>query len=122
MSSSTGRLRLPKTRRLTQASEYERVKASGNSLHGRLMVLGILIVEGDMPFRSGIVTSRKIGDATVRNRLRRRMRDMIRTEQQRVRGGLWLVMIARRPAANASYAMLKDEWLRLAERASILAP
>jgi len=86
------------------------------------MVLGFLNVEGEEPFRAGIVTSRKIGGAVVRNRLRRRMRDIVRIEQQRVRSGLWLVLIARRPAAQASHAMLKDEWLRLAERASILAP
>jgi hypothetical protein len=36
--------------------------------------------------------------------------------------GTWLVVVARPYAANASYNQLKDEWLRLAERASILAP
>jgi hypothetical protein len=37
-----------------------------------------------------------------------------------VREGLWIVLIARKDAASASYRALEHEWLRLARRASIL--
>jgi ribonuclease P protein component len=116
------RLVFRKERRLTRATEFARVKAEGESVPGRFLVLGVLFLETEGPFRAGIVTSRKIGIATTRNRVRRRIRDILRTEQARVRGGVWLVVIARPPAAQASYRELRDEWLRLAERASILAP
>ncbi|HZJ39148.1 MAG TPA: ribonuclease P protein component, partial [Chthoniobacterales bacterium] len=62
------------------------------------------------------------GGAVVRNRVRRRLRDIVRTQQTRLRSGIWLVVVARPYAANATYQQLRDEWLRLAERASILAP
>ena len=91
-------------------------------MRGRTLILGFLRVEGIDSFRAGVVTSKKIGGAVVRTRVRRRVRDIIRTEQGRLRKGFWFVVIARPAAARASYCALKDEWLRLAERASILAP
>ncbi len=47
---------------------------------------------------------------------------MIRIEQGRLIDGLWLVVIARPASAEAPYSALRDDLLRLAERASLLAP
>jgi len=102
--------------------EFAQVKAEGVAHRGRTLVLGVLAREQEKLFRAGFVTSKRIGGAVVRNRVRRRLRDIVRTEQRRLREGFWLVVIARPAAARASYDALKDEWLRLAERASILAP
>jgi len=84
-------------------------------------VLGVLTAPEEKLFRVGFVTSKRIGGAVVRNRVRRQLRAVVRTQQGKVRGGFWLVVIARPAAARASYSVLKDEWLHLAERASILA-
>jgi ribonuclease P protein component len=48
------------------------------------------------------------------------LREIIRRHQHELRQGFWFVIIARHDAATATYAALKDEWLRLARRASIL--
>jgi ribonuclease P protein component len=112
----------PKTKRLILPAEFARVKGQGTTERGRLLVLGALKVNDEASFRAGFVTPKHIGDAVVRNRVRRRLRDILRTAQTRLRPGLWLVVVARPYAANATHEQLKDEWLRLAERASILAP
>ena len=122
MSSTARRFLFPKTRRLTLTSEFARVRTEGQSLRGRLLILGFLRTERTERFQAGFVTSKRIGGAVVRNRVRRRLRDIVRTEQGRLQEGFWCVVIARPAAARASYRALKDEWLRLAERASILAP
>jgi ribonuclease P protein component len=122
MSSTARRLLFPKTRRLILTSQFARVRTEGQSVRGRTLILGFLRTEGTDCFQAGVVTSKRIGGAVVRNRVRRRVRDIIRTEQGRLRKGFWFVVIARPAAARASYRALKDEWLRLAERASILAP
>ena len=85
-------------------------------------MLGVLAVENAGPFRAGFVTSRRLGGAVVRNRVRRRLREIVRRHQLNLRGCFWMVLIARADAARASYQTLEDEWLRLAKRASILAP
>ena len=115
-------LSLPKARRLVGTDEFARVKTEGTAHRGRSLVLGVLAREEEKSFRVGFVTSKRIGGAVVRNRVRRRLRDIVRTQQRRLRRGFWFVVIARPGAATASYHALKDEWLRLAERASILAP
>jgi len=102
--------------------EFGRVKSEGIAHRGRTLVLGVLIMPDEKSFRAGFVTSKRLGRAVVRNRVRRRLRDVVRTQQGRLREGFWFVVIARPAAARASYQVLKDEWLHLAERASILAP
>jgi ribonuclease P protein component len=110
----------PKDRRLTRASEYERVKRDGFMRRGNLLMLNALLVENSGPFRAGFVTSRRIGGAVVRNRVRRRLREIVRRHQHDLREGFWIVLVARRDAAHASYRALEHEWLRLGTRASIL--
>ena len=122
MSSTARRLLFPKTRRLTLTSQFARVRTEGQNVRGRLLILGFLRTERTELCQAGFVTSKRIGGAVVRNRVRRRLRDVVRTQQGRLREGFWFVVIARPAAGRASYRALKDEWLRLAERASILAP
>src|ERR1700730_1409947 len=122
MSSTARRLLFPKTRRLTLTCQFARVRTEGQNVRGRLLILGFLRTESTARFQAGFVTSKRIGGAVGRNRVRRRLRDGVRTQQGRLREGFWFVVIARPAAARASYRALKDEWLRLAERASILAP
>jgi ribonuclease P protein component len=111
-------------RRLTRSTEFLRVKTEGSAHRGSLMILGVLESESEAPapFRAGFVTSKRVGGAIVRNRVRRRLREIVRHHQPALRRGIWLVVIARPPAAGATYRALEDEWLRLAKRAFILAP
>jgi ribonuclease P protein component len=109
-----------KARRLTRASEYERVKRAGLVCRGKLLTVNATVVENSGLCRVGFITSRRLGSAVVRNRVRRRLREIVRQHQHDLRQGSWMVVIAKRDAANASYRALEDEWLRLARRASIL--
>ena len=83
-------------------------------------MLNAMPVEHSGSWRAGFVTSGRLGRAVVRNRARRRLREIVRRHQHELRQGVWFVIIARQEAAAASYGTLEDEWLRLARRASIL--
>ena len=83
-------------------------------------MLNALPMENSGSWRAGFVTSSRLGGAVVRNRVRRRLREIVRRHQHDLRQGIWFVIIARYEAAAASYDALEDEWLRLAGRASIL--
>ncbi len=113
-------LSFPKTRRLTHRSEYERVKRNGITQRGKLLMLNAMTINNSEAWRAGFVTSRRVGGAVVRNRVRRRLREIVRRHQHELRQGIWFVIIARHEAATASYSALEDEWLRLSRRASIL--
>jgi ribonuclease P protein component len=113
-------LSFPKTRRLTHRSEYERVKRNGITQRGKLLMLNAMTISNSEGWRAGVVTSGRVGGAVVRNRVRRRLREIVRRHQHELRQGIWFVIIARHEAASASYSALEDEWLRLSRRASIL--
>jgi ribonuclease P protein component len=113
-------LKLPKTQRLTRESEFKDVRQRGRLVRGDLFSLALLQHKSTGPLRAGIITSRRLGSAVVRNRVRRRLREIVRRHQHEVVTGTWMVVIARPRAASASYQRLEEEWLRLAGRASIL--
>ncbi len=116
-------LRFSRQRRLQRTADFARVRTEGRVQRGAFLVLGTLELADTLaPFRAGFVTSKRVGGAVVRNRVRRRLREIVRRHQHGVRTGFWLVLIARPAAARASSRALEDEWLRLAKRASILAP
>ncbi|HME87756.1 MAG TPA: ribonuclease P protein component [Chthoniobacterales bacterium] len=111
----------PKTRRLTRASEFEHVKKHGRAQGGHFFLLSVLATGSATRFRAGFVTPRALGPAVVRNRVRRRLREIVRKHQHEIADGIWIVTIARASAARATYQQLEVAWLRLAKRASILA-
>lgn len=110
----------PKQRRLTDASEYQHVKRDGLVRRGKLLMLSAAVVENSGLSRVGFITSRRLGSAVARNRVRRRLREIVRRHQHDLRQDFWIVLVARGDAVRASYRSLEDEWLRLARRASIL--
>ncbi|MGH8095082.1 MAG: ribonuclease P protein component [Chthoniobacterales bacterium] len=113
------RFRFSAARRLKRSREFDRVRREGQAFRGGLLTLGVLRPEAEAVFRVGFVTSRRIGGAVVRNRVRRRLREIVRRSQHALGEGIWLVVIARPAAAQADSASLEREWLRLATRAKI---
>ena len=69
--------------------------------------------------RYGFVTSRAVGNAVVRNKLRRRLREAARSLP--LENGWDIVVIARRSAADATYGQLWESLASLLERAGVLA-
>jgi ribonuclease P protein component len=116
------RFRLPRLSRLSRASEFRLVKASGKSWTGKHLVLAILTREINVAPRIGIIATKRVGNAVSRNKIRRRIREIFRLNQHRIQRGYWLVTIARFSSATATFDELQRDWLRLVERASILAP
>ena len=116
-----GDLSFPKSRRLTRTAEFDQVRKQGTTSRGALITLAIASAPKD-PARLGIITSRKVGNAVVRNRARRRIREIFRKHQHEIKSGIWIVIIVSARAERATYAQLEDEWLRLAGHASILTP
>jgi ribonuclease P protein component len=111
----------PKSRRLTRPAEFDQVKNNGRVHRGKLLLLSILPANDAIRFRAGFITPRVVGRAVVRNRVRRRLREIVRQHQREIVDGIWIVTIARANARLATYGQLEVEWLRLAKRASILA-
>lgn len=115
-----GALTLPKAARLTRRVEFAAVREQGRALHGRLMVLSALATSDTEGARIGVITTRRVGSAVERSRLRRRLREIFRLNRRRLPAGLWMVVVPRRAAASAKYDTLSGEWLALSRRGGFL--
>ena len=98
---------LGKSKRLIRSSDFATVREKGRTVRGNLMMLGVMTASDAKSFRAGFVTSRRVGSAVVRNRIRRRLRDIVRLHQAELPQELWVVTIARSGAARASYQELR---------------
>ena len=114
-------LTFSKNKRLAGSGDFALVRAEGEVHRGTLLVLAVRSAADPDAFRAGFITAKRIGNAALRNRVRRRLREIVRKRQHDLKRGFWLVTIARPGAAGATYRVLEDEWLRLAKRAFILA-
>ena len=70
--------------------------------------------------RVGITVSKKLGKANVRNRIRRRLREVYRLNEELFQNGWDIVVVARTRAIHAPFAVLSANYLDLARKAGIL--
>ena len=70
--------------------------------------------------RVGITTGKKLGHAVVRNRARRRLREVYRLNEHRFKPGYDIVVVARNRCVSADFGKLTAAYLSLAKKAGIL--
>ena len=71
--------------------------------------------------RVGITVSKKLGKAHIRNRTRRRIREVYRLNEEKFRPGWDIVVVARSKAVDAPFEKLTASYLALAKKAGLLA-
>ena len=70
--------------------------------------------------RVGFTVTVKLGHAVVRNRIRRRLREIYRLHESELRRGTDLIVVARSRSADASYRELERDFLAACARLSLL--
>ncbi len=97
---------------LRAREDFARISAKGRSRSDRLMVVRF-VPNGRDHDRFGISTGRRLGGAVQRNRVRRRIREVLRRSPNRSGHG-WDILIVVRPAAvDASFDELSAALERL---------
>lgn len=102
---------------LTRKAQFESVYDKGSSWAGKSLVIRALPNGLDLS-RYGFTVSRRVGKAVVRNRVKRRLREILR--QTPLQPGWDIIFIARIPAATADYESLGNSARNLLLRAGIL--
>lgn len=110
---------MQKERRLRKNRDFQNVFRRGTSVANRQLVLYVHRNPNIAHFRVGISVSKKIGHAVIRNRLKRRLKEIIREKQEHISEGIDLVMIVRAPAVDLSYDDLKKSVIHVLKRARI---
>ena len=70
--------------------------------------------------RLGLTVSTKVGCAVVRNRIRRRLREIYRLHEDGLACGCDVVVVARTRCASSDYRQLEKSFLRLADKLGLL--
>ena len=70
--------------------------------------------------RVGVTVGKKLGHAVVRNRVRRRLREVYRLNEAKFAPGWDIVVVARSRCIRADFQKLTQAYLSLAEKAGIL--
>ena len=98
---------------------FRRLYAKGRSAVSPTMVL-YCRKNGRRENRLGLTTGTKLGHAVVRNRVRRRLREIYRLQEHRLSPGYDIVVRVR--AVYSRYAELERDFLRLAKKLQLLSP
>jgi ribonuclease P protein component len=104
--------------RLALPADFRRVYAQGGTVKNRFVVLHYLGSDGDVT-RAGFSVSKKVGNAVTRNRVKRRLREAVRTMAPEVRSGYDLVVSARVQCRDAAYQEIADAVVDAVTRAGL---
>jgi len=99
--------------RVRRRPEYEAIYEQGRRHSGRLMTVFVQANQFGRA-RLGIAATRKLGNAVVRNRAKRLVREVFR--RNKPTGGLDIVVIPRREMIEADYAHVEAEFLSILAR------
>lgn len=99
---------------------FRRLYAKGKSAAGPYVVI-YCRRNGTQENRIGFTVSKKLGHAVVRNRIRRRLREVYRLHEAEFLPGWDVVVVARSRTATASFARLEHAFLSLAAKLGLLS-
>ena len=112
MKASSAPQAFPKILRVLRRAEFRRVYEEGQRRSGPLCAL--FFRSNGLPYtRLGITASARLGNAVLRNRVKRRLREAFRLNRELVPGGWDIVVNPREAAARVPFATLVKELLRL---------
>ena len=104
---------------LKENYEFRRMYQRGASAAGKTMV--VYCRKNKLGHnRLGLTASTKLGHAVVRNRCRRRLREVFRLNGPHLRQGWDIILVARSRTADAPWKELNDTFLRLCRKLDLL--
>lgn len=105
--------RLPRRERMQTQWEFDQVRQSGEVYSGKYLLLSGLRCQTGRDRRIGFIVRKRLGNAVVRNRIKRWLREVYRKHRARLTEGILLVIIARDKARYATYHEVEDDFLQL---------
>lgn len=105
----------PNPLRLRKRSEFLAVRA-GAKRRGPLFLLEVLNRGDESPPRVGLTVTKKAGNAVERNRIKRRLRAIVRTQADEMADGADYVIVGRSDLLKARFSDIQAEFSRRLRR------
>lgn len=113
------RARLKFTISLKENYEFRRLYAKGKNAAAPTLAVYYRKRKGTEN-RLGLTVSKKIGCAVVRNRIRRRLREVYRLHEPALMQGCDVVIVARTRAAFSTYRQLEKDFCKTVDKLGLL--
>jgi ribonuclease P protein component len=108
-----------KKHRLAKREDFNKVFRFGKSVANQQFVLYHFTKPEHEYFRLGVSVSKKIGNAVVRNRLRRIMKEIVRLNKDGITLTADFILIARKPIVEMDYKQIESCLLHVLKKANL---
>jgi len=92
--------------RIRKSREYSLLKANGSVFKTRLLVFNYIASERS---KLGVIVTKKVGNSVFRNKVKRWIREVFRTEREKLNPSIDLVIIPRN--SDLSYDAIKRDFV-----------
>ncbi|MEB3103237.1 ribonuclease P protein component [Ferviditalea candida] len=111
---------MQKKYRLVKRDDFNKVYRFGKSVANRQFVLYVMKRRETEAFRLGVSVSKKVGNAVVRNRIKRLIKEIVRANRGKIPEHYDLIIIARKPSAGMEYDQMEKSILHILRKSSLL--
>jgi len=106
--------------RLKKREDFSKVFKHGKAAANHQLVVYYKPSHAAESFRVGISVSKKIGNAVVRNTMRRRLKEIVRQMEDKIAKHVDIVIIVRKPAVEMHYSELRRSVNHVIKRAGLI--
>ena len=110
----------PRNARVLKRVDFERAVQKGKRYRNRYFSIAVYNRDDRQPARIGLSATRKLGNAVIRNRAKRRARDIFRNHREWISDGIDLVVLFYGPSADCEFEKFKSEFLALIDKTGYL--
>ncbi|WP_202081570.1 ribonuclease P protein component [Caldalkalibacillus salinus] len=101
---------MQKDLRLRKNEEFQKVFKKGSSVANRQLVLYVCPNKETDRFRLGVSISKRVGHAVVRNRLKRQLKEAVKSQEHLISNGYDMIIIVRKPALHLDFSGLQNSF------------
>ena len=113
MALARSRLSLSRPQRLRESREFNLLRQSGRRATSGCLIANWRTLDVGEPSRVGVIASRRIGPAVVRNRAKRLLREAFRLHQHEFTNPTEVVLIARSSIVGRNRTGVERDYLRI---------
>jgi ribonuclease P protein component len=111
---------MKKIHRLKDSKDFQKVFQQGRSCANRYLVLYYRYNNEGNTYRVGFSVSKKVGNAVVRNRVKRLLREIFRLEGEAIEESIDFVVVARPLVADLTYEEMKKSLVHLLKKSGVI--
>ena len=111
----------PKSVRIQASSDFRNNKENGERIAKGCLLANWQFLPTNSFSRLGVVTSKRIGKAVIRNRARRMIRECFRLHKYEFINKIDLILIARKSIAKYSFHEVEKDFIELLKKSDLLS-